>query len=127
MINGATSESPANRFSRCISFTMAAHVRPRPIPDGFGSPRRGGIKGGLAYLRGAHDALRRTEHIYMVLVSVVIGLLGGLGAVGFRLFIRFIKDVAWHDGEYSLAYIAGLPWWWKLRAPTAGGLVVGAE
>jgi CIC family chloride channel protein len=85
----------------------------------------GVIKGGLAYLRGAHDALRRTEHIYMVLVSVVIGLLGGLGAVGFRLFIRFIKDVAWHDGEYSLAYMAGLPWWWKVLAPTAGGLVVG--
>jgi len=65
------------------------------------------IKRGLAYLRGVHDALRRTEHIYMVLVSVLIG---GLGAVGFRQFIKFIKDVAWHDGEYSLAYIAGLPW-----------------
>ena len=83
------------------------------------------IKGGLAYLRSGHDALRRTEHIYMVLVSVVIGLLAGLGAVGFRLFIKFIKEIAWHDGEYTLEYITSLPWWWKVLAPSAGGLVVG--
>ena len=85
----------------------------------------GVVKGGLAYLRSAHDALRRTEHIYMVLVSVVIGLLGGLGAVGFRLFIKFIKDIAWHEGEYTLAYLTELPWWWKVLAPAAGGLLVG--
>ncbi|MFQ5467999.1 MAG: chloride channel protein, partial [Kiloniellaceae bacterium] len=72
-----------------------------------------------------HHGLRQTEHMYMVLVSVAIGLLGGLGAVGLRFFIRFVNSVAWRQGEYTLDYLRGLPWWWKLAAPAAGGLIVG--
>ncbi|MFQ5704235.1 MAG: chloride channel protein [Gemmatimonadales bacterium] len=76
-------------------------------------------------LRQLHDGLRKTEHMYMVLVSVVIGLLGGLGAVGLRFLIRGLNVVAWRQGEYTLAYLHSLPWWWKLAAPAAGGLIVG--
>jgi CIC family chloride channel protein len=79
----------------------------------------------LDLLRRAHDGLRKTEHIYMVLVSVLIGVLGGLGAVGFREFIALVNRVAWHDAEYSLEYIYGLPIWWKIAAPSAGGAIVG--
>ena len=63
--------------------------------------------------------------MYLVLVSVVIGLLGGLGAVAFRECIRLGQVVAWGTGEYTLAYVRALPWWWKLLAPAAGGLIVG--
>ncbi len=45
----------------------------------------------VSQLREAHDSLRQTEQIYMVLVSVAIGLLGGLGAVGFRLLIQYLN------------------------------------
>jgi CIC family chloride channel protein len=79
----------------------------------------------LDLLRRAHDGLRKTEHIYMVLVSVLIGLLGGLGAVGFRKFIEIVNRVAWRDAEYTLEYIYSLPIWWKIAAPAAGGLIVG--
>ncbi len=83
------------------------------------------IRRAFAYLRYVHDRLRRTEHIYMVVVSVAIGLLAGLGAVGFRKFISFVKEVAWHNGEYTLEYLRGLPIWWKILVPSAGGLIVG--
>ncbi|MHC4217937.1 MAG: chloride channel protein [Planctomycetota bacterium] len=76
-------------------------------------------------LRRAHDGLRKTEHIYMVLVSVLIGLLGGLGAVGFRKFIELVNRVAWRDAEYTLEYIYSLPIWWKILTPATGGLIVG--
>ena len=79
----------------------------------------------VAHLREAHDSLRQTEQIYMVLVSVAIGLLGGLGAVGFRLLIQYLNRVAWHQGSPTLAYISGLPAWWKVLAPAVGGLLVG--
>jgi CIC family chloride channel protein len=79
----------------------------------------------LTPVRRLHDGLRQTEQIYMVLVAVVIGLGGGYSAVGFRLFIRFINRVAWHQGPYTLDYIAGLPIWWKILAPAVGGLLVG--
>jgi CIC family chloride channel protein len=73
----------------------------------------------------SHLALKQTEHIYMVLVSVAIGLLAGLGAVGFRESIRLFQRVFWFAGNPSLAYLEALPWWWKLLAPASGGLVVG--
>jgi CIC family chloride channel protein len=61
----------------------------------------------------------------MVLVSVLIGLLGGLGAVGFRMFIEVVNKAAWGQGEYTLEYIYGLPIWWKILAPSTGGAIVG--
>jgi CIC family chloride channel protein len=76
-------------------------------------------------IRRLHAGLRQTEQVYMVLVAIAIGLLGGLCAVGFRQFIQFVNRVAWQQGPYTLDYIAGLPWWWKVLAPAAGGLVVG--
>ena len=79
----------------------------------------------IKYLRDVHDRLRQTERIYMVLVSVAIGLLGGLFAVGFRLLIQNLNRVAWHQGSYTLEYIAGLPAWWKILVPAIGGLMVG--
>ena len=79
----------------------------------------------LSVLEGAHLTLKQTEHIYMVLVSIVIGLLGGLGAVGFRESIRLFQEFFWHADNPTLAYLHGLPWWWKVLAPASGGLIVG--
>ena len=78
-----------------------------------------------AFLRRVHDGLRQTEQVYMVLVAVVIGLLGGLCAVGFRLLIQILNRVAWHESRYTLEYLYSLPIWWKILAPAAGGLIVG--
>jgi CIC family chloride channel protein len=76
-------------------------------------------------LRRLHDAVRETEQIYMVLVSVVIGLLGGFCAVGFRLLIQLLNRVFWRDGQYTIEYMYSLPFWWKVLAPTVGGAIVG--
>ena len=78
-----------------------------------------------AGLRMGHERLRRSEHIYMVLIAVAIGLLGGLCAVGFRLLIRYLNDVAWHQGQPTLEYLHSLPPWWKILTPAAGGVIVG--
>lgn len=79
----------------------------------------------IKLLRDLHDGLRRTEQVYMVLVAVVIGLLGGLCAVGFRQLIQILNRVAWHESQYTVEYLYGLPIWWKILAPAAGGLIVG--
>jgi len=79
----------------------------------------------IAILRRLHDGLRETEQVYMVLVSVVIGLAGGFCAVGFRLLIQFLNEVAWREGQYTLDYIYSLPFWWKIMTPAVGGLIVG--
>ncbi len=79
----------------------------------------------IQHLRNIQDRLLQTGHLYMVLVSVVIGLLGGLCAVGFRLLIQGVNFAFWRQGEYTLDYISSLPFWWKLAAPAVGGLIVG--
>ncbi|MCD6249771.1 MAG: chloride channel protein [candidate division Zixibacteria bacterium] len=76
-------------------------------------------------LRRVHADVRRTEHIYMVLVALVIGLLGGLCAVGFRELIHFGQLASWGYTENLVYHIQHLPWWWKIGIPTFGGLCVG--
>jgi len=83
------------------------------------------IRAAIRPLERFHQSLRETEQVYMVLVATAIGLLGGLGAVGFRLLIRFLNEVAWQQGEYTLDYLYSLPVWWKIGVPSVGGLVVG--
>jgi CIC family chloride channel protein len=83
------------------------------------------IKSIGTHLRRLNDTLRQTEQIYIVVVSVLIGLLGGFCAVGFRLLIRLLNEVFWGEGQYTIAYIYGLPFWWKILAPVVGGLIVG--
>jgi chloride channel protein, CIC family len=67
----------------------------------------------------------------MVLVATVIGLVGGLGAVGFRLLILQFQKWIWQpEGEISdsgglLERIRELPDWWVIGAPALGGLLVG--
>ncbi len=69
--------------------------------------------------------LRMTEHTFMVVVAVVIGLLGGFGAIFFRFAIRFFEGVFFGSWQYTLNYALQLPWYIKLFAPAAGGLIVG--
>jgi CIC family chloride channel protein len=83
------------------------------------------LKSVLGTLEGLHVNLKQTEHIYMVLVSIAIGVLGGLGAVGFRESIGLFQSIFWQVDSPTLAYLSGLPWWWKVLAPASGGLVVG--
>jgi len=72
-----------------------------------------------------HTDLRQTEHIYMILIALVIGLLGGLCAVGSRELIRIVQLGAWSQSGNLVDQIRSLPWWWKISIPTFGGLCVG--
>ncbi len=67
----------------------------------------------------------------MVLVATLIGLIGGIGAVGFRLLIQQFQKWIWQpEHEISahggvLETIRELPEWWVIAAPALGGLLVG--
>jgi CIC family chloride channel protein len=69
--------------------------------------------------------LRMSEHTFMVIVAVLIGILGGFGAVFFRFAIRFFEGVFFGSWHYTLDYALQLPWYVKLVAPAAGGLIFG--
>ncbi|KPK96046.1 hypothetical protein AMJ80_02255, partial [bacterium SM23_31] len=65
------------------------------------------------------------EYTFVVVLAVIIGILGGFGAIGFRYLIRFFQWIFFGSRAYTLQYVYSLPWYWKLAVPAIGGLIVG--
>lgn len=78
-----------------------------------------------AGLLALNEKIRRTSPAYMVLVALVVGILAGHGAVGFRLLIRALQNLLWDGDGFSIARVEELPWYHVLAVPTLAGLVVG--
>jgi CIC family chloride channel protein len=55
----------------------------------------------------------------MIIVPIIIGLLGGLGALVLKWLIHFFQGVLWGGNTY------GGPWYMKLLIPALGAFVVG--
>jgi len=85
----------------------------------------------LELLRRLNVYLKQSTSVYMVLVATLIGLIGGIGAVGFRLLIQQFQKWIWQpEGEITdhgglLETIRELPNWWVIGAPAIGGFLVG--
>jgi len=62
---------------------------------------------------------------HMIVLSVVVGLLAGFGAVGFRHLIDYLMRI-WPVDSFTPEEVAKLDWYWILGIPAAGGLLVGA-
>lgn len=73
----------------------------------------------------AFGGLRRAEHVFMIISALIIGILAAFGAIGFRYMIKLAHHLFFQTGEYSLEWIATLPWWYRLLLPALGGLLVG--
>jgi len=65
------------------------------------------------------------DYAFTVAVAVVIGCLGGVGAVLFRKLIGAVQKLTWGDWAMTADLVRSHPWWWVVLAPAAGGLVVG--
>jgi CIC family chloride channel protein len=68
---------------------------------------------------------KATDHVFMVVVAVIIGCLGGLGATAFRYLIQFVQRLSWGGWDYSLELVREHPWWFVALVPALGGLIVG--
>jgi len=70
------------------------------------------------------NLLKIQDQSFVLVTAVLIGIAGGYAAVGIQFAIKEFQLLFWQH-EYSLDYIRTLPWWWKVAAPAAGGLIVG--
>jgi len=61
----------------------------------------------------------------MIILAILIGIIGGYGAILFRFMIRFVQGSSFGSWHLDLAYIEAMPWYWKLIIPAVGGLIVG--
>ncbi len=68
---------------------------------------------------------RGTEHTFMVIVAVIIGLLGGLGAVAIQWLIKLFQKLFWGDWGLTVDYLETVPLGWKIAVPVIGSAIVG--
>ncbi|MEA2102605.1 MAG: chloride channel protein [Thermodesulfobacteriota bacterium] len=72
------------------------------------------------------ERIRSNENLIMVFLAAVVGVLGGYGAVGFRLLIDFFHMCFY--GGYTggfLDRLLCLPWYMKIIPPVIGGALTG--
>jgi len=84
------------------------------------------------FKHAANDLFSRTtekfhidENTAIIVLASLIGLIGGIGAVGFRTMIEAIQNLALGSHTDILQTVTDLPWQTKLMLPAAGGLIVG--
>jgi len=74
------------------------------------------------------DALKLSafgRHLRILCLAIVIGVLGGYGAVLFRYGIKLLQYLFYRNQEEFLTFAASVPLYLKVALPALGGLIVG--
>lgn len=79
-----------------------------------------------AVSRPVQTQLFRSEHIFMIIAAIIIGILGGFGAVGFRKMIALFQKIFWQAEPFSIAVVQNTPPLFRFLIPALGGLLCGA-
>lgn len=74
---------------------------------------------------GPVRTIKGNEHARMAILALIVGLTAGFGAVGFRYLIMSVQSIAFGSGGNLLEAVSGIPWYWVILIPAAGGVVVG--
>ncbi|MCB0291507.1 MAG: chloride channel protein [Calditrichaeota bacterium] len=69
---------------------------------------------------------RATEHVFMISLAVLIGLVGGFGAVSIQWMIRGVQEFLWGVKEFPPEHMRTIPVYMKILIPTIGAILVGA-
>ncbi|MFZ1981923.1 MAG: chloride channel protein, partial [Smithella sp.] len=69
---------------------------------------------------------KTNENVVMIFMAMIVGILGGFGAVAFRWLISFFQLLFFRfSGGNFLQYALSLPWYARLIPPVIGGMIVG--
>ncbi|MBZ0200906.1 MAG: chloride channel protein [Ignavibacteriaceae bacterium] len=71
------------------------------------------------------EKAQMTEHTFMIIIAIIIGILAGFSAIGIRAMIEFISQLSFPGALSLLDNIIAAPWYLKILVPVIGGLVVG--
>lgn len=66
-----------------------------------------------------------TEHTFMIIIAIIIGVLGGLGGVAIRALIKLVTSISFGGPSSLLQNIIDTPWYFIILIPMIGGLLTG--
>lgn len=71
------------------------------------------------------EKAKMREHLFLLVVAIIIGLLCGWASIGFKMLIHWLSHLFWGADEASIELIKSMPRWRVVLMPTIGGLLVG--
>lgn len=66
-----------------------------------------------------------TEHFFTIMMAIIIGVIGGFGAVIIRFLVESISEFFFSGHGSILERMSATPWYYLLLIPSIGGLLVG--
>lgn len=75
----------------------------------------------IAFLEKA----KMTEHTFMIIVAIIIGILAGFSAIGIRFLILEISNLSFGGSGNLLEQIMAAPWYVIILVPVLGAIIVG--
>jgi len=66
-----------------------------------------------------------TEHTFMIIIAIIIGILGGFGGIAIRALIKLISNISFEGADNLLQNIISTPWYLIILIPMIGGLIIG--
>lgn len=83
----------------------------------FGLRIRKGIVGSIRFVI---NKLESHERLMITILALLIGVIGGYGAILFRMVIHFIEELSFNTHEKILAVIGSVEWWRRFIPPVIG-------
>ena len=69
--------------------------------------------------------MHRYRNLVLPILGMIVGLLGGLGAVFFRYLIDLFQWLVYQGTGDLTIVVSSLPWWHVVLGPAIGGAIVG--
>jgi len=77
------------------------------------------------YILDLIEKAKMTEHSFMVIIALIIGIFSGFSAIAIRAMIKGFSFVSFPGTQNILENIKATPWFKILFIPAIGGLIVG--
>ena len=70
-------------------------------------------------IKNLYNIIRTSDNAFMINIPMLIGLLGGFGAIGLKYMIHFFQDLLWGNETYDASLFL------TILIPTGGAFIVG--
>jgi len=77
----------------------------------------------LSYLQNSLLKIKSFDQIFVIIVALIIGIVSGFGAAGFRMLIDFFRSISWGSGNF-IDTIQSTPLYLKVTIPIIGIIIV---